>query len=72
MLRTTKDLIANKLISIKDSINRVDDSKIIIEVNSKESGTGFFSPITKLLFAELRQACSLAPILHDFDLEYHF
>lgn len=70
MLRTTSGLVANKLI-FADSINEVSSNKLIIEDNSKEFKTRFLILGAKLTFAELRQAFSLSPILHYFDLKCH-
>lgn len=52
------------------SINGIGDDKMIVEVNGKRSKTRFFSPRTKLAFAEFRQIYSTALILHFLDLEY--
>lgn len=66
-MQTTSGSTANELISIKDNINKIGSGKMIIEANGNGSKTGFFISRAELVFAELRQAFTLHPILHYFD-----
>lgn len=52
MLWATSSLTVNKLL-FADSINEVDDSKVIVEANSKKSETGFLTFGAILAFAKL-------------------
>lgn len=61
------------MIFIEDIINEVNNSRIIIEANivDKKCGIRFFSIGARFVFAKLRQAFSITPILHHFEVEYY-
>lgn len=63
--------LASKTLISADSINKIGDSKVIVEAKSKESEMGFLISGVKLAFPKLSQAFSTASILYYFDLECH-
>lgn len=71
MLQTISGLAANKSISIKSGINRVNDSKEIVETDivEKKSRTEFLTLKAKLAFVKVRQTFNITPILYYFDSE---
>lgn len=66
ILQITNDPVANKLISL-NSIDEIDDGKIIEENKNKKSGMGFYILRGKLAFAKLSQTFSTTPILSHLD-----
>lgn len=54
-----------------DNINKVVDGKVLIEDSDKKFEMRFLIPKAKLVVTELRQACNIAPILHQLDPKYH-
>lgn len=69
ILQTANSPTTNKLIFV-DSINKIDDGKVIIEANSKKFGVEFFTSKAKLAFTKLRQTFNIALIFYYFDLKY--
>lgn len=74
MLQVPSNLAINKLIVIKNNINGVSSSKIILKANvvGNEFGARFFIPKARLAFTKLRQAFTTTPILHHFDPDVIF
>lgn len=72
ILQNTNVLAVNKLISIEDSNDRVDDSKIIVNTNNKGSKIRFFTPRARFLFKKLRQTFNTTQILHHFKFNIRF
>lgn len=69
MLQTINNHAIYKSIYTKNSINWIDDGKIIVEVNSEAYKTEFSIPKAELFFAKLRHAFDTPRILHHFNLE---
>lgn len=71
ILKIIYNFAVNTSISTKNSINNVDNDKIIVDVNSKRFGTGFLTPGPRLDFVKLRQAFSTTLNLHYFYPKCH-
>lgn len=74
ILRIASDLAMSVTKSSNESnINGGGGDKVIIEAKiiSKKSGTGFYTPEAKLVFAELGQVFSRASISYHIDAKYY-